>query len=72
MPKQLRVDPIRDIQVLCPMNCGSIGVRELSTALQSALNPAHSCEPAAERFGWRFQVRDKLIQTQNDYEKGSL
>jgi ATP-dependent exoDNAse (exonuclease V) alpha subunit len=26
-------------------------------------------EPAAERFGWRFQVRDKVIQTENDYKK---
>ena len=22
-----------------------------------------------ERFGWRFQVRDKVIQTENDYKK---
>jgi exodeoxyribonuclease V alpha subunit len=69
MPKRLRLDPIRDIQVLCPMNRGSIGVRELNTALQGALNPARPGEPTAERFGWRFQVRDKVIQTENDYKK---
>ena len=69
MPKRLRLDPIRDIQVLCPMNRGSIGVRELNRALQGALNPARPGEPAAERFGWRFQVRDKVIQTENDYKK---
>ena len=28
-----------------------------------------SGEPAAERFGWRFQARDKVIQTENDYKK---
>jgi exodeoxyribonuclease V alpha subunit len=69
MPKRLRLDPIRNIQVLCPMNRGSIGVRELNRALQGALNPARPGEPAAERFGWRFQVRDKVIQTENDYRK---
>ncbi len=69
IPKRLKLDPIRDIQVLCPMNRGSIGVRELNTALQSALNPVRPGEPAAERFGWRFQVRDKVIQTENDYKK---
>jgi exodeoxyribonuclease V alpha subunit len=69
MPKRLRLDPIRDIQVLCPMKRGSIGVRELNTALQSVLNPARPGEPAAERFGWRFQVRDKVIQPENDYKK---
>jgi exodeoxyribonuclease V alpha subunit len=63
------LDPIRDIQVLCPMNRGSIGVRELNTVLQGALNPARPGEPAVERFGWRFQVRDKVIQTENDYKK---
>ena len=69
IPKGHQLDPIRDIQVLCPMNRGSIGVRELNTALQSALNPARPGEPAVERFGWRFQVRDKVIQTENDYKK---
>ena len=24
---------------------------------------------AFERFGWRFQIRDKVIQTENDYDK---
>jgi exodeoxyribonuclease V alpha subunit len=69
MPKGHHLDPIRDIQVLCPMNRGSIGVRELNTVLQSALNPNRPGEPVAERFGWRFRVRDKVIQTENDYKK---
>jgi exodeoxyribonuclease V alpha subunit len=69
IPKHLGLDPIRDIQVLCPMNRGSIGVRELNTALQIALNPVRPGEPAVERFGWRFQTRDKVIQTENDYKK---
>jgi exodeoxyribonuclease V alpha subunit len=37
--------------------------------LQHALNPPRPSEPAAERFGWRFQVRDKVIQTENNYKK---
>jgi exodeoxyribonuclease V alpha subunit len=69
IPNHLKLDPIRDIQVLCPMNRGSIGVRELNTLLQAALNPVRPGEPAAERFGWRFQVRDKVIQTENNYKK---
>ena len=69
IPKGYHLDPIRDIQVLCPMNRGSIGVRELNIVLQTALNPPRSGEPAAERFGWRFQIRDKVIQTVNDYKK---
>jgi exodeoxyribonuclease V alpha subunit len=33
IPATLAVDPIRDIQVLCPMNRGSIGARELNATL---------------------------------------
>ena len=69
IPKGQGLDGIRDIQVLCPMNRGSIGVRELNTVLQQAMNPPRPAEPAAERFGWRFQVRDKVIQTENNYKK---
>jgi exodeoxyribonuclease V alpha subunit len=51
------------------MNRGSLGVRELNTALQKVLNPARPGDPVVERFGWRFQMRDKVIQTENDYDK---
>jgi exodeoxyribonuclease V alpha subunit len=69
IPKRFKFDPIRDIQVLSPMNRGSLGVRELNVQLQAALNPPRPNEPFVERFGWQFRVRDKVIQTENDYDK---
>jgi exodeoxyribonuclease V alpha subunit len=69
IPQRFALDPIRDVQVLCPMNRGSLGVRELNTALQQVLNPARPGQAAVERFGWRFQIGDKVIQTENDYDK---
>ena len=39
IPKRFRLDPIRDIQVLCPMNRGGLGARSLNIELQNALNP---------------------------------
>jgi exodeoxyribonuclease V alpha subunit len=51
------------------MNRGSLGVRELNAALQRVLNPIRPGEPSIERFGSRFQMRDKVIQTENDYDK---
>jgi exodeoxyribonuclease V alpha subunit len=69
IPVRFGFDPIRDVQVLCPMNRGSLGVRELNLSLQRALNPARSGEEAVEKYGWRFQLRDKVIQTENNYEK---
>jgi hypothetical protein len=60
---------IRDIQVLCPMNRGSLGIRELNVRLQNELNPERTDEPLVEKFGWQFRPRDKVIQTENDYDK---
>jgi exodeoxyribonuclease V alpha subunit len=45
IPERFRLDPIRDVQVLCPMNRGSLGVSELNTALQKVLNPARPVSP---------------------------
>src|SRR5438445_1128883 len=66
---RFRFDSVRDIQVLCPMNRGSLGVREMNIKLQNELNPARPGEPAVEKFGWQFRLRDKVMQTRNNYDK---
>jgi exodeoxyribonuclease V alpha subunit len=67
IPQRFGLDPIRDIQVLCPMNRGGVGGRSLNIALQAALNPAG--ERKVERFGWTFAPGDKVMQIENDYDK---
>jgi exodeoxyribonuclease V alpha subunit len=67
IPKRFRLDPIRDIQVLCPMNRGGLGARSLNIELQNALNPPG--EIRIERFGWTFCPGDKVMQVENDYDK---
>ena len=67
IPQKFGLDPIRDIQVLCPMNRGGVGARSLNIALQSELNPAG--ERKVERFGWTFAPGDKVMQIENDYDK---
>jgi exodeoxyribonuclease V alpha subunit len=69
IPNKFQLDPIRDIQVLSPMNRGSLGIREMNARLQAELNPARADEPFIEKFGWQFRIRDKVIQTENDYDK---
>ena len=61
------LDPVRDIQVLCPMNRGSLGARSLNIALQTALNPPGPLQ--VQRFGWTFGLGDKVMQVANDYER---
>jgi exodeoxyribonuclease V alpha subunit len=65
LPKRFGLDPIRDIQVLCPMNKGGIGARSLNIELQAALSPAG--ERKVERFGWTLAPGDKVMQIENDY-----
>ena len=67
IPTRFGLDPIRDIQVLCPMNRGGVGARSLNIELQNALNPAG--ERKVERFGWTFAPGDKVMQIENDYDK---
>ena len=67
--KKFKFDPIKDVQVLSPMNRGSLGVRELNQRLQEELNPKQPEQAEIERFGWRFRIKDKVIQTENDYDK---
>jgi exodeoxyribonuclease V alpha subunit len=67
IPLRFGFDPVRDIQVLCPMNRGSVGARSLNVELQKALNPAG--DKKVERFGWTFAPGDKVMQIENDYEK---
>ena len=65
IPKRFGLDPIRDIQVLCPMN--RVGARSLNIEIQAVLNPAW--ENKAERFGSTFAPGDKVMQIENDYDK---
>jgi len=67
IPNRFGYDPIRDIQLLCPMNRGGVGARALNMELQAALNPAG--ENKIERFGSTFAPGDKVMQIENDYDK---
>ena len=67
MPQRFGLHPIRDIQVLTPMNRGSLGARTLNEVLQAALNP--EATPRVTKFGWTYAPGDKVIQTLNDYDK---
>ena len=67
IPARFGLDPVRDVQVLCPMNRGGLGARTLNIELQRALNPPGDVR--VERFGWTFCPGDKVMQVANDYER---
>jgi exodeoxyribonuclease V alpha subunit len=67
IPRRFGLDPLKDVQVLCPMIRGVLGVRNLNIELQNVLNP----NPVAsvERFGWKFAAGDRVMETVNDYDR---
>lgn len=67
VPRFYKCDPIKEIQVLTPMNRGGLGSRGLNIALQQQLNG--KAQPKITRFGTTFAPGDKVIQTTNNYDK---
>jgi exodeoxyribonuclease V alpha subunit len=67
IPKKFKLDPIHDIQLLCPMQRGGSGARSLNIELQKVLNPNYS--DGIVKFGQTFAVGDKVMQTENNYDK---
>jgi len=66
LPKKYGFDPLKDIQVLSPMNRGIIGTRNLNELLQKQLNP--STQPLI-KMGRTFHEDDKVMQLRNNYDK---
>jgi len=69
IPQRFGFNPINDIQVLTPMNRGDLGARNLNQLLQAKLNPPQDGKSQVERFGYSYRVGDKVLQTENDYNK---
>jgi exodeoxyribonuclease V alpha subunit len=67
IPKRFGLHPVREVQVLTPMNRGGLGARALNVELQRVLN--EKAEPKITRFGTIFAPGDKIIQTVNNYDK---
>ena len=66
LPQRYGLDPIEDIQVLCPMYKGVTGATRLNQVLQQCLNPSGQ---SWTRGGTEYRVGDKVMQTRNNYDK---
>jgi len=67
IPERFKVDPVNDIQVLCPTNRGPLGTRDLNKSLQAVLNP-HAPD-RVDHSGIAYATGDKVMQIENDYER---
>lgn len=68
IPNHFKLDPLKDIQTLSPMQRGSCGCRSLNIELQKALN-GNFCKDGIERLGQIFSVGDKVMQMENNYDR---
>lgn len=66
LPKYYGVDPVNQIQVLCPMLKGAVGAHNLNAVLQEALNPS---DISVKYGGIFYKVNDKVMQIKNNYDK---
>lgn len=66
LPTYYKVDPLRDIQVLTPMQRTETGAAHLNTVLQTALNKNTLC---LKRGATEYRLHDKVMQVRNNYDK---
>ncbi len=67
IPRRYHLDPVRDIQILTPMNRGMLGVLNLNDHMRQRVNPNPSLQ--VEKMGRTLRAGDKVMQTENDYDK---
>jgi exodeoxyribonuclease V alpha subunit len=67
LPPYVNASPY-DIQVLCPMRKGELGVIHLNEVLQNYLNPPAFDKAEKEFHGVCFREGDKIMQIKNNYQ----
>ncbi len=68
LPKAYGLNPLFDIQVLCPSRKGETGSVYLNKALQNVLNPKSDNKKEFTSAGRIFRENDKVMQVKNNYD----
>jgi exodeoxyribonuclease V alpha subunit len=66
LPNKFGFDPLKDVQVLVPVNKGIVGVENLNSRIQNKFN---SSLKKITRGNFESRQNDKVIQQKNNYEK---
>ncbi len=67
LPKYVHADT-KDLQVLCPMKRGTLGVETLNKLLQQEFNPPREGVREKEYADTVFREGDKVMHVRNDYD----
>ncbi|MCD7872178.1 MAG: ATP-dependent RecD-like DNA helicase [Clostridiales bacterium] len=68
LPEAYGLDPVNDIQVLCPGKKGGLGSQSLNIMLQKRLNPAGKSKKELHNRGFILREGDKVMQVKNNYD----
>ena len=68
LPQAYGVDPLTDIQVLCPSRMMDTGTLNINNVLQSNLNPFTKNKRQLAYKGVYFREGDKVMQIKNNYD----
>ncbi len=68
IPERFKLNPVREIQVLTPMNNGVNGTHNLNTLIQDKVNPNRKT-PQINFGDKKFRLHDKVMQKVNNYDK---
>lgn len=64
IPSRFGINPLLELQALCPMRKGALGSENLNREFREALNPE-----GLDIKGGRHRVGDRVLQTRNNYDK---
>lgn len=68
LPAGYGLDPMNDIQVLCPSRKGEIGTQNINAILQEALNPPSKEKHEIRYKGYTLREGDRVMQIKNNYD----
>ncbi len=68
LPDAYGLNPLTDIQVLCPSRKAQAGTVNLNNILQATLNPKKDSQPQISYKGVYFRTGDKVMQIKNNYD----
>lgn len=68
LPAVYGLDPMNDIQVLCPSRKGEVGTQNINAILQEALNPPSNEKHEIRYKGYTLREGDRVMQIKNNYD----
>ena len=68
LPNAYKINPLTDVQILCPSKMMDTGTVNLNNLLQERLNPHKKGEPQLSFKGFFMRKGDKVMQIKNNYD----